>query len=260
MGRAQCQAIAKSTQKQCEKPALSGTVYCLLHYPKKQAMALFVLGILLTFAIQEAYDWLTVSSDERQIAELKEKVEELSIQNEELIDGKNELIAQNTGLSEKLDGYQRDLSEKDKRIKELEVQAKNARRGITENFSADGSRRRTDGGNIRVDVELKPIYEQMTSFSDQHRYSELASLCREQIESYPDWATPYLFLGTALANAGEIDEAINQLEYFLEIAPAASTYGYESYREQAGGFLGVLRKKREEGPSEGTPGPQNGPQ
>ena len=244
MKKAQCRSIAKSTQKQCERPPLSGTQYCWLHYPKRETIVFFVLGIFLTFLFQVVFDHLTISREEHKINKLQQQVEELSIQNQELIEGKNTLVAQNKDLSEKLDKYQKDLDEKEEEIKELETQAKNAKRGITENFYANGTRRRTDGGHIKLDEELNIAFENMKNLAEEKRYPELAALCKEQIGNNPDWATPYLFLGVALGNSGEIDEAINQLEYFLEIAPTLSLYKYDDFRKQAKEFIKILENKR----------------
>lgn len=243
MKKAQCQSIAKSTQKQCEKPPLSGTQYCWLHHPKKEIIVFFILGIFLTFLFQIVFDLFTISSEEHKINKLQQQAKELSNQNQELIEGKNTLIAQNKDLSEKLDKYQKDLNEKEQKIKELETQAKNAKRGITVNFYANGTRRKTDGGNISLDQELKLTYEHMKNLSEEKRYPELVTLCKKQIRNNPDWPTPYLFLGVALGNSGEIDEAINQLEYFLEIAPTLSSYGYNDYRKQAKKFIEILKNK-----------------
>ena len=167
-----------------------------------------------------------------------------SAQIEELVNGKNTLIAQNRKLSGKLDKYQKDLNEKEQEIEELKTKAQNAKRGITENFFANGTRRRTDGGSISLDKELNGTHAQMKNLAEENRYPELVTLCREQIGNNPDWPTPYLFLGLALGNSGEIDEAINQLEYFLEIAPTLASYGYEDYRRQAKEFIEILKNNR----------------
>lgn len=166
-----------------------------------------------------------------------------SAQIEELVNGKNTLIAQNRELSGKLDKYQKDLNEKEQEIKELKAKAQDAKRGITENFFANGTRRRTDGGTISLDKELKETFERIKNLAEDNRNSELVTLCRDQIGNNPDWPTPYLFLGVALANSGEKDEAVKQLEYFLEIAPTLSSYGYEDYRRQAIEFTKILNKQ-----------------
>jgi len=42
-----CKAFAKSTQQQCQKIALRGTIYCWVHYPKKGPILLLFIGALL---------------------------------------------------------------------------------------------------------------------------------------------------------------------------------------------------------------------
>jgi hypothetical protein len=193
---------------------------------------------------QVVFDFFTISPEERKINKLQQQAGELTIQNQELIEGKNTLIAQNEILTEKLDKYQRDLDEKEMKIKDLETQSKNAKRGITENFYANGTRRRTDGGHIKLDQELISTNDKIKKLESEKKFSELVTLCNEQISNHPDWPTPYLFLGVAYGNLGEIDKAINQLEYFLEIAPILSSHGYGSYRKQAKEFIEILKKKR----------------
>jgi hypothetical protein len=69
MKKTQCQAIAKSTQKQCEKTPLSGVEYCWLHYPKKETIEFFILGVLLTFLFQTLFNLATTSPEERKISQ-----------------------------------------------------------------------------------------------------------------------------------------------------------------------------------------------
>lgn len=147
-----------------------------------------------------------------------------------------------TDLHSQIVELEKDREEKEKKINSLENEAKNAKRGITENFFANGTKRSTDGGNIILDKKLNEIYEQMKSLSEENKYPELITLCREQIKKNEDWPTPYLFLGVALGNLGKRDEGIHQLEYFIAIAPTLPTYGYVNYLKQAKDFIDILKK------------------
>ncbi len=149
-----------------------------------------------------------------------------SSQIEELIEGKNQLLA-------KLDEYQNDLAAKEHEIEELKEKAKKAERGVTEYYLPSGTIRRTDGGNIHVDNTLVNVFNQMKELKEHKEYTDLRNVCQDQIRKNPNWPTPYLFLGVALGNLGDVEEAINEFERFLEIAPPESGYGYEDFRTQA---------------------------
>ena len=66
MEKTVCRAIAKSTQKQCSNKALLGTNYCWMHYPKKVPVIFLLVGALLSLIFQVAYDFLTVSDEEKK--------------------------------------------------------------------------------------------------------------------------------------------------------------------------------------------------
>jgi len=87
MKKAACEAIAKSTQKQCSKKALLGTNYCWIHYPKKVPVIFLFIGALLSTIFQITYNSITISDEEEKI--------------EELIAGKNTLLTENKALNKK---------------------------------------------------------------------------------------------------------------------------------------------------------------
>lgn len=70
-----CQAIAKSTQKQCENKSLIGADYCWMHYPKKSPLIFLLIGAILSLVLQVFYDNFTVSDEEKRIIELTDNLE-----------------------------------------------------------------------------------------------------------------------------------------------------------------------------------------
>jgi len=119
MKKKQCQAIASSTGVQCKKGVLWGTSYCRVHYPKKDAIELILLGILLSFFLQIFYDNMTLSDEERKTIQLQGQVNRLSSQNNELIQGKDILIKQNSELTGRVEELKNGLQQASDERKEL---------------------------------------------------------------------------------------------------------------------------------------------
>lgn len=131
------------------------------------------------------------------------------------------------------------------KIEELENTVKESKRGITKNYYFNGVIRKTEGPAIISDRNLENIYKEMKSLDQSRNYEKLIELSKEQISKNPEWPTPYLFYGISLGNAGAYKESINQLEYFIKIAPTNQTYGYTTYIEQAKEFIQVIEQKME---------------
>jgi len=211
MKKIRCQSIAKNTQQQCEKLSLLGESYCWLHYPKKEAVELFVLGILLTFLVQTAYDHFTVSTEEEMI--------------QELIRGKNTLFKQNQALNAKVENYQKDLNAKEEKIKELQTEVGKARRGISKGYDFWGNMREGSASQLSFKVGgLKKIVNQMISLQEQTNWKKLILLCNDQIKQHPEWLTPYVFMSVAYANQGNTGKAIELLEFVKKKAPDDPEY------------------------------------
>lgn len=162
-----------------------------------------------------------------------------SAQIKELVDGKNTLIQQNTELTGKIENYQKDLNEKDRKIKELGKKAKKAERGITLTYGFNGVQRKTTRpGHISLshgpEVE---IFKKMQEFETQRKYTELVTLCEEQIEKTPEWLTPYFYIGIAFANLGNKNKAIEIFEYVKE-----NSFGDSAY-SKANDFLERLKNQ-----------------
>ncbi len=155
-----------------------------------------------------------------------------------LVSGNKELLAKNDELVTKVSQYQQDLLTKDTRIKDLEVKAKKAGRGITSTYDFNGARRETSAGRSSVIAgEEIGIFQKMVELEKNKAYSELTALCEGQIKKTPTWLTPYLFLGVAYATLGNKDKAISNLEHVVNEAPGDPAY------TKAGTILEKIRKR-----------------
>ncbi len=84
MKRIQCQAIAKSTQKQCTKKAMWGTSYCWLHYPRRESFIILFIGAVLGLFLQVVWDFFTISTEEREIIKLRQDIKKYQDENKRL--------------------------------------------------------------------------------------------------------------------------------------------------------------------------------
>lgn len=241
--RKQCNAFAVTTGDRCKRKALPGSKFCFLHIDKISLLLSVALGVIFSIAGSETWIRILPSEELRETQKVRKELKDFR-------DDMTPIAHLAENLSPGLDSLEaigllpQKVGELQTRIKELETQVQSASRGITENYFANGSIRKTDGPTVTIDKSLKTTYEQLKALAKENRFLELTILCKEQISIHPDWPTPYLFIGTALGNSGEIDEAIIQLEYFLEKAPASGSYGYKSYREQANEFIEILRNRK----------------
>jgi len=63
---------------------------------------------------------------------------------------------------------------------------------------------------------------------EQRAWEELLSLASSQINKTPEWLTPYLYSGIALANLGHKTEAIERLRFVEERAAGHPDYSEAS--------------------------------
>jgi hypothetical protein len=200
------------------------TVFRSLSYVAVALVAITTIGTsVLQARVNKAKDQATKTKDQKI---------------DTLLDGNKELLAKNGDLVTKVTQYQQDLLTKDARIRELEVKAKQASRGITLVYRFDGTRRETNAGNISVvgGEEVK-VFQRMVELEKSKAYAELTVLCEGQIERTPTWLTPYLYLGVAYANTGNTEQAISNLEHV--VAEAADDPAYA----EAATLLERLRKQ-----------------
>jgi hypothetical protein len=82
-------------------------------------------------------------------------------------------------------------------------------------YTYNGERKISDGGQAtsETDTPQHKLFDQIRQAHRSKNWPLLASLCETAIQQTPEWLTPYLFAGEAYANLGEIDRAIDRLEY-----------------------------------------------
>ena len=136
----------------------------------------------------------------------------------ELVNGKDTLIQQNQELAGKIEDYQKNLDEKDKKIQELQEKAKKAEKGITSTYDFNGAKRETTRpGHISLKFGSEfEVFKKIQELEEKKHYGELVKICEKQIKETPEWLTPYLYLGIALDNLGYKDRAIDIFEYVKE--------------------------------------------
>lgn len=220
MKKTSCQAIAKKTNQQCGKTSLSGVAYCWLHYPKKQTIEFFILGILLTFLFQTVFNLVTVSPEEQKINQLQEQVKELSAQNQELIDGKNTLIA-------KLDKYQKDLNEKEQKVKELRSEVKK--------LSSVAPKLKPDGR-----IAASPYVSYASEFSDgiskaralfnDGKFQEAYQIAKSLSDKNPEFGLSYFIMGTIEIQQGNyaFGEKLLEKAIQLELLTSDKAWAYHN--------------------------------
>jgi len=142
-------------------------------------------------------------------------------------------------LTQQVDKINSAATEKDKKIKELEIKAKKAERGVSSLYDFNGAKRETFAGGSRVIAgEEVGVFQKMDEYEISKAYPELRDLCEGQIKKTPTWLTPYLYLGVAYINLGEKDKAISNLEHVINEAPDDPVYA------RAGAILEQIRKMK----------------
>ncbi|HKS96536.1 MAG TPA: hypothetical protein VJV74_10435 [Terriglobia bacterium] len=87
-------------------------------------------------------------------------------------------------------------------------------------YAYNGERRVYDGGqatSAESDTPQHKLFDQIRQAHRSKDWTQLASLCETAIRQTPEWLTPYLFAGEAYANLGQIDRAIDRLEYVRKL-------------------------------------------
>jgi tetratricopeptide (TPR) repeat protein len=156
---------------------------------------------------------------------------------DELLEGNKAVVGQNEKLLGDIQMYQTDLLARDERIRELEQAAKAARRGLVDRYEFNGAKRVQSGGSSSVTIgnELG-VFQRLIELENAKQYSEIIPIAQAQIARTPEWLTPYLFLGVALANTGKKNDAIRNLEFVVSQAAGDPQY------KQATELLARLRR------------------
>ena len=157
-------------------------------------------------------------SESLESAALQRKVDEL-------LAGNKRLLLQNERLASSVEAYQADLKSKEQRIRELDLQAKMAARGVTKTYDFNGARRQTTAGSSQVVVGSEvEVFEQMAKLDQAKDFTHLLEVCEQQKLKTPEWLTPFLFCGAAYANIGARDKAIENLTHVTDNAPGDPNY------------------------------------
>ena len=92
-------------------------------------------------------------------------------------------------------------------------------------YDFNGTKHIRTGHNFRtVAGDETEVFEQLCDFERQAEWAKVRDLCEIQIAKTPEWLTPYLCAGVALANLGEEKAAIRLLEHVEKMAAGDSNY------------------------------------
>ena len=104
-------------------------------------------------------------------------------------------------------------------------------------YDFNGVKHIRDGHSLRaVAGEESRIFEKLCELERQRNWAAVRDLCEIQIAKTPQWLTPYLCSGVALANLGDEHAAVLRLQYVEKMAPQDANYG------AAGRILSQLRQ------------------
>jgi len=142
-----------------------------------------------------------------------------------LLSGNKRLEDGNRDLATKIETYQSDLQAKQREIEELKKSAAKAKRGVISQWDFNGARREGSAGRMTVSVGPEiHVYQQLVQLEQANLFLELLSLADSQLVETPDWLTPRLFKGVALANLGRLDDAKIELQIVVEAAAGDPDY------------------------------------
>ncbi len=128
----------------------------------------------------------------------------LSSRIDELVRGKDQIVQQNEELLSQNAQFQEDLLAEKEKTRQLQLEINKSKRGITTHYDFQGNKRTTVGGRISIDTSLRSAFREMASLQDQHRWQDLLKLCERNIQSDPEWLTPYMLAAAAHAHLGRV--------------------------------------------------------
>jgi hypothetical protein len=92
-------------------------------------------------------------------------------------------------------------------------------------YDFNGVKHIRTGHNFRtITGDETEIFERLCDLEREGQWAEVRDLSEQQILKTPEWLTPYLCAGVALANLGAEKDAIRRLEHVEKMAPADSNY------------------------------------
>lgn len=155
----------------------------------------------------------------------------MAAQVDELVEGKNQLLAQ-------IQQYERDLQVEKEKVRKLDLDAKRAKRGITGTYDFRGNYRSTSPGSISGVMGARAeVFDRIIELHNSQNWRELSDLCEKEIKATPEWLTPYLFAGVAQVNLGNKARALELLEHVQTNAAGDPEYA------EVDGLLDRLRSK-----------------
>ena len=102
-------------------------------------------------------------------------------------------------------------------------------------YEFNGIRHEQQGGRFSATAgDELGVFKRLIELQREHNWKEMYNLSESQIKETPEWLTPYLFSGIALANLGRKAEAIERLKFVDRMAAGQPDYS------DAGRILGLL--------------------
>jgi hypothetical protein len=88
-------------------------------------------------------------------------------------------------------------------------------------------------GTMTIEDGEVEAFKKMAEMEREGNWAALRDLCEEETKKVPDWLTPAAFAGKAYALLGEMDKAIEQLDYVHQKAAGRKDYeAVDRLREQ----------------------------
>lgn len=132
------------------------------------------------------------------------------------------------GLKSRAATQQQELATAERTIRDLEVKAEKASRGMTETFDFNGAHRISSRPG-HIDLVGGPeveVFKRMVELQSAQKWTDLRAAAEAQTRTTPEWLTPHLFLGVAHANLGNRSEALRLFQHVV-----AKAHGDPAYAE-----------------------------
>jgi hypothetical protein len=92
-------------------------------------------------------------------------------------------------------------------------------------YDFDGVKHVQQGHSFRaISGDEFEVFQRLQDLERQQDWAAVRDLCEAQIEKTPEWLTPYLCSGVALANLGQQAEAMRRLEHVEKFAAGNPLY------------------------------------
>jgi hypothetical protein len=79
-------------------------------------------------------------------------------------------------------------------------------------------------GTMTVEPGEVEAYRKMQEMERERNWPALRDLCEEEMEKVPEWLTPFVTAGKVYALLGDVDKAIERLDYVHEKAAGRKDY------------------------------------